>query len=333
VFVKIDQPLTVSVIVPLYNKAAYIERTLRSIAAQTVQPTEIIVVNDGSTDESPAIVQRFIDTNAVGSIHLVNQPNLGPGAARNRGLSLATGKYISFLDADDEWLPTFLETSLQNLSDHPECVLSVTGQRRGVPPTDWTTMVKQMGLSDGLWRLPTDLPPEAHKPNLDVMHSGAIVCDRSIMQKFGGFYAKDHCTYGEDLYLWLQILLHYPIYRDWQPLMWYHTEASDLAVWQRQHCPPWPMLLDPEPIRAHCPPPYQPLLETLLANYAVMAAYRSATQGNRVLAQQLLQQFPKTRDFGPQRRRIDLELLISSIPYLRTSLRHLKRWLKRWLKG
>jgi Glycosyl transferase family 2 len=325
--VKIGEFATVSVVVPLYNKATYIERTLRSIAAQTVQPLEIIVVNDGSTDDGPAVVKGLIEAE-LGPIQLVHQPNLGPGAARNHGLRLATGSHIAFLDADDEWLPLFLETAGQNLRNHPHCVLSVSGQYRGGTPTDWAQVVQKMGLSEGVWQLPTDLPPEAHKPNLDVMHSGAIVCDRTIIQQFGGFYSKDHCTYGEDLYLWLQILLHYPIYRHWQPLMWYHTEASDLAVWQRQQCPPWPMLLDPEPIRAHCPSQYQPLLETLLANYAVMAAYRCATRGQRTMIKQLLQQFPNTQAFGAQLRRIYLEQLISDIPYLRPVLSHLKGWFK-----
>jgi len=94
----------VSVIVPLFNKAPYIERALSSVAAQTYRDFELIVVDDGSTDEGPRIVEAFTDL----PIHLIRQENAGPGAARNRGLELAQGELVAFLDADDEWLSNYL---------------------------------------------------------------------------------------------------------------------------------------------------------------------------------------------------------------------------------
>lgn len=330
----------VSVVVPLYNKAAYITRTLRSILAQTVLPLEVIVVDDGSQDEGPALVQSFAQSLAEAAakdgklqkskgdsqwqIRLVHQENAGPGAARNHGLRLARGSHIAFLDADDEWLPRFLERSLDRLRSHPDCVLSVSGQVRGGARYNWSATLARLGLNPGVWRLPADLAAELHKPSLDILHSGAIVCDRSVVDRFGGFYSRDGCRYGEDLYLWLQIILHYPIYRDFEPLMWYHTEASDLAVW-RQTCPPWPMLLEPGPIRAHCPASHQDLLEQLLANYALIAAYRCATQGELEMARTLLNQYPRAQASASRIWRIRLEMLISAVPNLRRSLRQLKR--------
>ncbi|MEM8809712.1 MAG: glycosyltransferase family A protein [Cyanobacteria bacterium P01_G01_bin.38] len=324
----------VSVVVPLYNKAAYIARTLRSILAQTVSPLEIIVINDGSQDEGPAIVQQLTrgivespgEVNAASDIQiqLVHQENAGPGAARNHGLQRARGSHIAFLDADDEWFPLFLERSLDRLRAHPDCVLSVSGQVRGAQRQNWSAIMAQLGLTAGVWRLPPDLPPERHKPSLDILHSGAIVCDRTVVNQFGGFYSQDGCRYGEDLYLWLQIILHYPIYRDFEPLMWYHTEASDLAVW-RKTCPPWPMLLEPDPIRAHCPAPYQALLEQLLANYALIAAYRCATQGDLETARTLLKDYPQAQASAARIWRIRLEMVISAVPNLRRSLRQLRR--------
>ncbi|MEO0868732.1 MAG: glycosyltransferase family 2 protein, partial [Cyanobacteria bacterium J06642_11] len=232
----------VSVVVPLYNKAAHVQRTLVSILTQTYSPYEVIVVNDGSTDDGPSLVQAMEDER----IQLVHQDNQGPGSARNRGLGMATAPYVAFLDADDEWLPTFLEVTLGHLQRQPDCVLCLTGQYRGEPRSDWGKVLSSFGLSSGTWRLPMTMPNDQYKPNLDVLHSGAIVCDRNILNRFGGFYDKNRCTYGEDIYLWLQVVLNYPIYRDLRPLMWYHTEASDLAVWTQVR-PPWPMLLDPEP--------------------------------------------------------------------------------------
>lgn len=106
-------PVTVSVIIPLYNKGKYIERALSSVLAQTFPPLEIIVVDDGSTDDG---TERVLKLNSS-EIILIRQENRGPGAARNIGMAKAMGKYVVFLDADDEWLPSFLETGLSLLED------------------------------------------------------------------------------------------------------------------------------------------------------------------------------------------------------------------------
>ena len=106
--------MRVSVIVPLFNKAPYIERALSSVAAQTYRDFELIVVDDGSTDEGPRIVEAFNDL----PIHLIRQENAGPGAARNRGLELAQGELVAFLDADDEWLPNYLSENVRLLDEY-----------------------------------------------------------------------------------------------------------------------------------------------------------------------------------------------------------------------
>ena len=316
----IRESLPVSVVVPLYNKAAYVERALNSVLAQTYSPREVIVVNDGSTDDGPRLVKAIGDER----VQLIHQENQGPGNARNRGLRVAKAPYIAFLDADDEWLPNFLEVTLRHLKQHPDCALCLTGQYRGANRSDWGKVLSSLGLKSGLWQLPLDLPMEKHKPNIDVLHSGAIVCDRSVINQFGGFYAKDRCTYGEDIYLWLQVILNYPIYRDLQPLMWYHTEASDLAVWNQVR-PPWPMLLEPEPIRRSCPEEYRPILESILNTYAAIAAYRATTVEDLTTANQLFEAFPDARQqmFQDWRKRVDY--LIANVPNLRRTLKGFTR--------
>lgn len=96
----------VSIIMPAYNVDEYIEESIRSIQAQTYPNWELIVVNDGSTDTTQAVVERLASQDS--RIRLVTQPNGGVSRARNRGLELARGEYISFLDGDDLWEPTFL---------------------------------------------------------------------------------------------------------------------------------------------------------------------------------------------------------------------------------
>ncbi|MEX2451861.1 MAG: glycosyltransferase family 2 protein [Rhodospirillales bacterium] len=103
----------VSVIIPAYRAEATIERALSSIAAQTVLPREIIVVDDGSDDETVKRTESRIGKMNGAELIVLRQDHRGPGAARNLALKKAVGTYVAFLDADDEWLPEKLERSLE----------------------------------------------------------------------------------------------------------------------------------------------------------------------------------------------------------------------------
>ena len=94
-----------SVVIPLYNKEHYIASTLRSVLAQTYPDYEVIVVDDGSTDHS----LQACKTVQSDKIRIVQQANQGVSAARNKGIELAAGEYICFLDADDTWHPDYLQ--------------------------------------------------------------------------------------------------------------------------------------------------------------------------------------------------------------------------------
>lgn len=112
-----------SVVIPLYNKANYIENTLRSVLAQSFSNFEIIVVNDGSTDNSLEKVGEIHDDR----IKLIDQKNQGVSVARNRGIEAANGKYIALLDADDHWFPDHLEQLKELISKFPEAGLFCSG--------------------------------------------------------------------------------------------------------------------------------------------------------------------------------------------------------------
>jgi glycosyltransferase involved in cell wall biosynthesis len=105
----------VSVVIPAYNVARYIGETLRSVFAQTFTDYEVIVVNDGSpdTEQFELALEPFIDR-----LRYVKQENLGASAARNEGLRSAQGEFIAFLDADDLWLPTYLEEQIKFIREH-----------------------------------------------------------------------------------------------------------------------------------------------------------------------------------------------------------------------
>ena len=91
----------ISVVIPLYNKQAYVERAVASVLQSGYPAHEVIVVDDGSTDEGPRRVSAMGDPR----VRVIKQPNAGVSAARNRGISAATGDYVAFLDADDYWTP------------------------------------------------------------------------------------------------------------------------------------------------------------------------------------------------------------------------------------
>lgn len=111
-----------SVIIPLFNKAPYIRRAIDSVLSQTVQDFEIIVVNDGSTDGGEEIVAKYLDSRII----LVNQENGGVSVARNTGIGMAQSEFIAFLDADDEWLPSFLNEILIMIDEFPDAALFAT---------------------------------------------------------------------------------------------------------------------------------------------------------------------------------------------------------------
>lgn len=120
------QAPTISVVVPLYNKGGYVEEALRSVLSQTHPACEIIVVDDGSTDDGPLRVEAM----RLPQVRLIRQPNSGVAAARNAGIAAAQGDYIAFLDADDRYLPDFLATIVALAADYPQAVLLGTGHRR-----------------------------------------------------------------------------------------------------------------------------------------------------------------------------------------------------------
>lgn len=116
----------VSVIMPCFNAAAYVEEAIGSVMAQTYPAVELIVVDDGSSDGSPAIVERLARQHE-GRIRFVSQANAGPYPARNHGLRLARGEYVAFLDADDWWREDFVEKLLGALGTDESVALAYCG--------------------------------------------------------------------------------------------------------------------------------------------------------------------------------------------------------------
>lgn len=220
-----DREPAVSVVIPLYNKERTIERAVNSALRQGVEALEIVVVDDGSRDGSLAAVQALKDPRIV--VHC--QANAGPGAARNAGVSRASGELIAFLDADDEWRDGYLSQAMSAMAASPDCAAYVcaydAGAFRDLRPNKVAEIVERSG--------PGDPPLSASGPRLkrhvDAMHSSCTVIRREVFQAAGGFYAMNRCTYGEDSWLWARILLSHRIYWDRSELVLFHVEDSELG--------------------------------------------------------------------------------------------------------
>ncbi len=129
----------VSVVIPYYNREKYIDEAIQSVRAQTLQPLEIIIVNDCSRESSRRYLDRYQDICTI-----VDLPaNVGLAGARNAGIRLARGKFIALLDDDDIWLPRKLEVQRRYLDEHPECSIvcsSVWGFFSNRPDELWTSL-------------------------------------------------------------------------------------------------------------------------------------------------------------------------------------------------
>ena len=122
-----QQPL-VSVIIPVYNGALFLRAALESVFAQTYRPIEVIVVDDGSSDESGVIAESFPEVNYI------RQENQGVAAARNNGIEAARGEFFAFLDQDDLWTPEKLQVQVEHLLNNPELGYTLTQQQYFLEP-------------------------------------------------------------------------------------------------------------------------------------------------------------------------------------------------------
>ena len=193
----------VSVVVPTFNRSATIDRALGSVMAQTRPPDEIVVVDDGSTDTTSALVRRDFPEARV-----IEQDNRGVSAARNRGIRSSSGDVIAFLDSDDEWLPNKLEKQLAEMTRFPDRPLCHTDEiwiRRG-------RRVNQMDKHKkyGGFIFKRCLP-------LCVVSPSSALLRRSLFESVGLF--DESLPACEDYDMWLRITARHPVLYLDEPLI------------------------------------------------------------------------------------------------------------------
>lgn len=179
------EPPSLSVIVPNYNHAPLLPRCLGALLAQTVQPLEILVIDDASTDNSWAVIQEFARCHPVVRPHR-NEKNQGVIFGVNRGIELARGEYLYFAPADDETRPTLFEKSLQLLRQHPEAGLccTVSDFREVASGFNWHVGV---GMSDRACYLSPQQLVELERRNRLHIAPNTSVIRRDALVRAGGF--------------------------------------------------------------------------------------------------------------------------------------------------
>lgn len=187
----------ISVIIPLYNKADSISQALDSVLAQTYQHFEVVVVDDGSTDGGAAVVEQFDDPR----IRLIRQENGGVSAARNRGIAEARGEHVAFLDADDVWMPGFLEEIAALQRDYPSCRAQATNYIFNSNGVKSPTILRRLPFKGerGVLTNYFEVASCSHPP----VWTSAVCIERALLQEIGGFPIG--IKSGEDLLTWARI--------------------------------------------------------------------------------------------------------------------------------
>jgi glycosyltransferase involved in cell wall biosynthesis len=208
-----------SIIIPLYNKAEFITDAIQSALNQTHQDFEIIVVDDGSEDDGVLRVKTFTDRR----IKLFEQPNNGVSCARNQGIDLAQGDLICFLDADDWYLPAYLETIVSMATHHPEDAFFATHYKRIRNP-DKTTMFWDSADTDEIKFIDNLYAFGMNTSAFFVTNSIAI--RRSVLDQFKPYFPPGE-QWSEDLDLWFRLGEKYRLVYCPAALAGYRMEVTD----------------------------------------------------------------------------------------------------------
>jgi glycosyltransferase involved in cell wall biosynthesis len=203
-----------SVVIPLYNKGNHVAGTLASVLRQTFSDFEVIVVDDGSTDQGLEVVRSCTDAR----VSVLTQENMGVSAARNHGIRRAKSEYIAFLDADDLWEPTYLDQMRQLLERYPEAGIYVAAYK----------IAKKNKVYDLPYTLPEGVVDNYFKAELEqnITRLSAMVVPRAICEQVGGFPLG--MVSGEDSFFCGKIAIQHQVVFTPKVLVVYNQQFSGL---------------------------------------------------------------------------------------------------------
>jgi glycosyltransferase involved in cell wall biosynthesis len=197
---SVPASISFSIVMPAYNSEATIDVAIESALRQTRSNFELIVVDDGSTDNTVARVERHLD---AGRIKLITQPNLGASAARNAAIAESVGEYVTLLDSDDVWLPRYLEVMEETLHANPQAAVAFTDA--WVLNDDIKKIARRTAMS--AWSPSTDPSEPAAFLRALLEHGNFVYASatvrRSVLVDVGGF--REALPASVDYELWLRI--------------------------------------------------------------------------------------------------------------------------------
>ena len=207
-----------SVIIPLYNKAPYVRKAVESVVGQTHEDWELVIVDNGSTDGSSDVVASISDPR-IQTVRL--EDNIGPGAARNRGVAESTAQWICFLDADDWWEPTFLEEMAGLIERHPDAGIYGTGY---YIVKNGKKRLAPIGVEEGFDEGEINYCKVYAKTLCMPLTSITVCMPRGVFDETGGF--KTYLRLGEDFDLWIRIALKHKVVLLNKPLSNYNQAVA-----------------------------------------------------------------------------------------------------------
>ncbi|PWK18209.1 glycosyltransferase family 2 protein [Xanthomarina spongicola] len=214
-----------SIIIPLFNKEAYIKNTLLSVFNQSFKDFEVIIVNDGSTDNSLNIVDTFKDER----IKIFSKTNEGVSAARNFGFTKASGKFLTFLDADDIWEETFLEQVFKLINNYPEEHVFATALNIRTEKGSYYATYNNLNLNINEIAV---LDYFQYSLDHSILHCASSVFSREVINTIGEF--NKTLNTSEDTDYWIRIGLKYPIVFLNKPLATHQVVENGLTKSNRK---------------------------------------------------------------------------------------------------
>lgn len=210
-----------SVIIPLYNKAPYVAKAIRSVLSQTFTDCELIIVDDGSSDNSAGIALQTIEGH--GNCQLLRQENAGVSMARNNGVAASHGDYLCFLDADDWWDSRFLEDMSQLITEFPEAGIYGTNYTI-VNETKHKTRFARIGVEGGFEKGYINYCKAYASTMYMPLWTGAVCIPKKVFDEMGGFPLG--ISLGEDFLLWIHIALKHKVAFLNKPLAFYNQDVD-----------------------------------------------------------------------------------------------------------
>ena len=207
-----------SVIIPLFNKEKFIEATLKSVLNQTFIDFEILIIDDGSTDNSATLIKGFDDTR----IRYFYKENAGVSSARNYGIEKSQSNYISFIDADDYWYPDFLEEMFKIIQNYPQqkafsAAIEIETSKKVIPASYSIVRTNDCEIVNYF----TASSKET------VICTSCAVFHKSIFEETGNFDIT--VKSGQDTDLWIRIGMNYPVVFSWKILARYIYDENSLS--------------------------------------------------------------------------------------------------------